>query len=188
MKVIYFDTETTGTNPEKHDIIQLAGMIVIDGKERETFDIRIRPINMDTVEQSALDVNGVTREMLETYQEPRVAYMKIIDMFSEHINKFNRNDKLIPIGYNIRFDLDFMWQFFKKNNDNYFGSWVSSQYIDPLPMLYWLSYLGKIKLDNYKLSTVCAYFGIELNAHEAMSDIVATREVCNKVFKMLKEL
>jgi DNA polymerase III epsilon subunit-like protein len=33
------------------------------------------------------------------------------------------------------------------------------------------------ELDNYKLTTVCEFFGIEFKAHDALADIKATREL-----------
>ena len=38
MKELFFDLETTGTNPGKHGIHQISGLIRIDGKELEKFD------------------------------------------------------------------------------------------------------------------------------------------------------
>jgi len=44
-------------------------------------------------------------------------------------------------------------------------------------MLWQMDCDGEIELENYKLETVCAHFGITLYAHNAISDIKATREL-----------
>jgi DNA polymerase III epsilon subunit-like protein len=44
-----------------------------------------------------------------------------------------------------------------------------------------MDYAGKIDLPDYKLSTVCAHYGIDIKAHEALSDIQATRELTLKL-------
>lgn len=43
MKIVFFDLETTGTNPGKHGIHQISGEIVIDGQTVEQFDFKVRP-------------------------------------------------------------------------------------------------------------------------------------------------
>jgi len=41
-KVLWLDTETTGLS-EKSCIVQVAAIIVMDGKEKERFNINMRP-------------------------------------------------------------------------------------------------------------------------------------------------
>lgn len=48
-KIIYLDTETTGLDKEKNDVIQVAGIIEIDGKEVERFNIFCQPFSFENV-------------------------------------------------------------------------------------------------------------------------------------------
>ncbi len=184
MKVLYIDTETTGRNPVKNDVIQISGFIEIDGIIKESFDLKCQPFSYENIEMEALAVNGQTVETLKTFETPRDTYNKFTKILGTYVNKFDRNDKFYVAGYNVRFDLDFLKSFFEKNNDVYFGSWFNWKCIDPLPILHFLEYQGKIKLDNYKLSTVCEYYKIELDAHDAANDILATREVIKYLAKL----
>ena len=43
MKLLFFDLETTGTNPARHGIHQISGIVEIDGVEQERFDFKVRP-------------------------------------------------------------------------------------------------------------------------------------------------
>jgi DNA polymerase III subunit epsilon len=182
-KILYFDCETTGLDSEKHDIIQLAGIIVA-GKEIKEFNFNIAPTNPDTsvISQEALDVNGYSIEQIMGFTPARDIYFELLSLFGEYIDKYDKNDKFTPAGYNVRFDVDFLKQFFLKNEDVYYGSWINYRMIDPLPVLYFLDFAGKISLENYKLSTVCEHFGIEIKAHDALSDIRATRELLGKLY------
>jgi exonuclease I len=47
-----------------------------------------------------------------------------------------------------------------------------------------MDYKGEITLQNYKLETVAGHFGIELKAHDALSDVKATREIIRKVLSI----
>lgn len=174
-KVFWLDVETTGLDAQKQDIIQLAYMIEIDGETKMEGNLFVQPFSYENISQDALDVHGTTIEQLKSYQKPQQAYTELCNILSRYIDKYDRTDKFQPAGYNTRFDLDFLKQFFIKNNDKYFGSWFNYKTIDPLAVLYFLDGMGDISLPNYKLGTVCNHFEIAIDAHDALSDIRATK-------------
>ena len=49
-----------------------------------------------------------------------------------------------------------------------------------------LCVLGKIQTDNVKLETLCNNYGIKINAHDALSDIRATRELVKRMMEEIK--
>lgn len=185
-KVIYFDTETSGLDPIQNDILTIGGIIEIDGEVKEEFYLEMQPFNYNTISDYALQVNGLTREQIKTFMTPQEGYRKLITIFSKYVNKYDKNDKLTPIGYNVKFDIDFLNQLFVKNGDKYFGSFVDYHYIDPMVLINFLRFKGVIKLENCKLVTASAHYGIELDAHNAMNDIIATKELLNKLMERLE--
>ena len=176
-KIFHFDTETTGLEPNENDIIQLAFIIEINGKIEEEFSFDVQPFNWENINQDALSVNKKTIEILKGYPPPSDVYQQLIRILSVYIDKYDRNDKFQPAGYNVRFDIDFFKSFFQKNGDSFFGSYFNYKAIDPLAVLYFLDGLGFINLPNYKLETVCEYFGIQIDAHDALSDIKANKKL-----------
>ena len=50
-----------------------------------------------------------------------------------------------------------------------------------------LEYKKLIILESHKLVDVCKYFDIKIDAHDALSDIKATRELIYKLMKFLKD-
>jgi len=131
MKQLFFDLETTGVEPEKNGIHQLSGIIVIDGDKKEEFDIRIRPAEGLVIEDAALEVSGVTREQIASYQSEKEALKQFIGILSRYVDRFNTKDKFFLTGYNnASFDNKFLRAFFTRNNDKYFGSWFWSNSID----------------------------------------------------------
>lgn len=185
MKILYFDTETTGLNPEKNGLIQIAGILEVDGVEKARFDFTARPFDGDVIDEKALAVHGRSREEIMKYPTPSDVYKDLVSFFSRHINKFDPKDKFYPAGYNVRFDLDFLASFFRKNGDVYFGSFCNWRAIDALPLMHFLDHLGYISYENYKLETVCQRLGIDIQAHDALSDIEATRSLIQKIKKMI---
>lgn len=176
-KVLYFDVETTGLDCRANDIIQLAGLVEIDGEVKEEFDINMQPLNWESIQQEALAVHGITVDKLKTYMQTKNAYGKFVGILSKYCDKFDKADKFYVAGYNVNFDLDFLGQFFVKQNDPYLGSWINWRKLDPLPILHILDFKGKLLLPDYKLETVANHMGIEIKAHDALSDVRATRQI-----------
>lgn len=185
MKILYFDVETTGLNPRVNDIVQLAGIIEIDGEIKERFNYRIQPFSFENISQEALDITGNTIEGLKNHTKPFVIYKELINMFSRYVDKFNKADKFVPVGYNVNFDIGFLREWFIKNGDLYYGSWINYKYVDPLAVFYMLESIGKVNYPDYKLSTVCEHLGFSIDAHDALSDISATRDVYKYLVKQL---
>jgi len=186
MKILYFDTETTGLDENVHDIIQIAGVIEIDGEIKEKFNYKIKPFNMSEVSYEALETNGFTLDAINKFDAPDEVLRKLIVLMGQYVDRFDPADKFYPAGYNVQFDLNFLRAFFEKNNDKFFGSWFYWRPIDPLPVLYLFETLGKIHLPNYKLTTVCELLGIEFKAHDAFEDIEATMKVIDYVRENIK--
>lgn len=181
LKILYIDVETTGTNPQDHDIIQLAMIIEINGEVVKEVDMKMKPTNFETIENAALEVTGTTREMLRKYPDPKKQFIRLESILNSYIDKYDKNDKAYPVGYNVDFDLQFLKEFFDKNNSPYLGSYINWRKVDPLYILYMMDIQGRAWLPDYKLETVCKDRGIELQAHNALSDIRATRQLLHQL-------
>ena len=181
MKTLIFDTETTGKDPVLQDIIQLAYIIEVDGVVKEEGNLKMRPFKPENVQSEALAVNMMTMEQIQAFPDPHLQYLQFVATLGRYCDKFDKTDKFYPAGYNIGFDIDFLNNFFKKNNDPYFGSWCNWRFLDPRPFLYLMDYQGTIGLPDYKLATICQHLGIPIDAHDALSDIRATKKVIAKV-------
>lgn len=178
MKICYFDVETTGLDPVKHDIIEIACIIEIDNVVKDEFSLLCQPFKYGTIDEGALKSCGTTIEELRDRMLPQEMYSELIKYFSKHIDKYNKLDKFYPAGFNVRFDVDMLNNFYQKNDDKYYGSWFNWKTIDPLPMLNWLDVVGEVRLEKRNLETACEYFKIDMGkAHVALNDIKATREL-----------
>jgi len=177
MKIFYFDTETTGLDPVKNDIIQLAGIVEIDGKIKEKLNFFCQPFDYTNISPEALEVHKISIETIKGFPKANTLRMELIRIFGKYVDKYDKNDKFYPAGQNVRFDLAFLEEHFKKNNDVYFGSWFWRYAIDLYSISAALKYKGLLETENLKLETLAKHFGITLKAHCAMSDIECTREI-----------
>ena len=169
-KILAFDLESSGIGRE-YGLQQFAGIIYINGKKTDELKLDIKIFENDKIDQKAIDVHGLDPKF---GIPPESAYKQIIDFFSKYVAKYDKNDKFTPLAFNGVFDLDHLNYFFEKNNDKYFGSWQNWNLIDPLPYFRVMRYLRLIDLPNLKLKDLCEHYGIELKAHDALSDIQAT--------------
>jgi len=182
-KILYFDVETTGLDHKEHEIVQLGLVIEIGGEVKAEANYFMRPDRPESVTEGSLEITGKTMEEIMAYPERQQSYFDLTTLLGQHCDKFDSSDKFYPAGYNVGFDLDFLSSFFKGMNDPYLGSWINWRQIDPLRILHFMEAKGDIKLQDYKLETVCNYLGIKIKAHDAMSDIYATRELVHLLFE-----
>ena len=182
MKILWYDTETTGLT-ENSAMFQISGVIEIDGEVKEEFDIFCKPHEGADISEQALEVTGITREQLESFQPPKKAYEELVGIFSKYIDKFDREDKFIIAEQNIKFDIDVLNRFFKRNNDNYMGSFLNYKQVFDTMSVYTALEIADVvpTLENHRLETICKVMGVKLsNAHNSLADIRATKEVGDK--------
>jgi len=184
-KYFFFDLETTGTMYWKNGIHQIAGAIVIDNNVMETFNFKVRPNPGAKVEKEALDIAMVTWEDIQAYEPMFDVYKKVQSILLKYCNKFNPKDKFHLIGFNNRgFDEPFFRAWFKQNGDVYFGSWFWSDSVDVMVLASFFLRSNRQHVENFKLSTVCKYSGIEVDEtglHDALYDIKLTMQLYEKV-------
>jgi len=186
-KILWLDTETTGLDPVKQDVIQIAGIIEIDGVVEKQFEFKCQPHSWDSVQQQALDVHGYSVADLRTFESPHSVKAQVEALLSRYVSKFDKTDKFILAGYNVGFDARFMKQWWLKAGDKYWGSFVEYKNYDIYPLFQTFSMAMELDIPNHKLVTAAAYFGYEFGAHDALEDIRVTRLVgkdLGRIFKL----
>ena len=190
MKILFYDIKTTGLHPKTASIVQIAGIMTEFTEDNEVkllggFNYTMKPRVGREVDSSALDINGYTMKELATFQDDREVFEKFIKFLDKHIDQYNKIDKAILAGYNnTHFDTDFLRQWFTDNNNNYFGSYFWSNFIDVMPEVsrYFIHY--RPALLNFKLGTVAKAMGIEVNKtnlHDGLYDIKLTLHMFKKL-------
>lgn len=189
-KIIFIDTETGGVNAEKSALIQLSGIIEVDGTEKEKFNFYIKPFKNSEINEKALEVQGRTLEELRTdkYIDESIIYKKFLEILDKYIDKYDKDDKFIVAGYNVKFDIDILKALFERNNNKFLFSYFNSSMLDPLYSVRLLQVAGMLPvLENNKLETWCKYFNIELKAHDSLQDITATKKLIEKLIELIKK-
>lgn len=186
-KIFWFDVETTGLDPKQNDITQLAFILEINGNIVEEGNLFMKPINDENITDEALQIQGRTREEVLGFPEAMIQYKELESVLRKHIDQYNRDDKATMAAYNGSFDRSFLYSLREKLDIKYgLGSYLKHVTIDPLFLVDLLIFRQVIpELINRKLETVCLYFGIEIQAHDALSDIRATRNLFYKLIELI---
>jgi len=180
MKLIFIDVETTGLGYPVSGLIQLSGVIETDGKTMASFNYRIRPFPADRISVKALSVNGITREQMAGYEDPRAVFDRFISLLGQFVDRYDRSDKFHLVAYNALFDSEHLRAWFEKNDDCFYGSWFWHPPIDVMGMAAVAAMANRSRLENFKLTTVARALGLRVEeslAHDAHYDIQLTRSV-----------
>lgn len=188
MKLLFIDTETTGLKPGTHGVVQIAGIVEIDGQVAEEFNFLCGIFAGQLFDARALEVNGRTVEEINKMPDPLEVYGKLKAIFKKYVDPYNKNDKFVIAGQNVAFDYAMMEAFWNKCGDKYWYSWVDFRGLDVITATALFQAAGHFKLPNMKLETVARHFGIELKAHDALHDIRATREIYHRYVDMIKQV
>lgn len=183
-KVFFFDCETTGLDPKRHDIIQLGGIIEIDNRVVDTFELRQSPRSAQSVDDEALAVNGRTLPEIMQWPVNGTIYHRLIEKFDAWVDKFDKSDIMIPAGHNVGFDMDFLFALWgQKGPAGYLAAYLKGR-LDTIVTATQLYLAGDIEPRDakgsisFKLEHCCrAALGINPGWHDAVADIKATHQL-----------
>lgn len=185
MILLYIDTETTGLDTATCSIWQLSGYISDTATgTSDSFDYKMHPYRNEIISEEAAAKTGATQEELDSYPSQSEVFSNFTTLLSKYVDLEDWNQRVTPVGYNVSFDLDFLKSWFTFNNSTTLFS--KNIYFPGVDVMYLAAYclLGeRSKMRNFQLSTVYEKLTGKplLNAHNAMADIDATKELLNTI-------
>lgn len=176
VKTIYFDTETTGLEPDEDQIIELALLTFSEGKLTEEYDKLIKINNGGELSEDITNLTGITPEQLgeEGISEA--------DAAEDLYQRITQDTPIVMIAHNTQFDLLFISSLLKK----YYPAGDIDKY---LSRIYWLDTLTIFK-DRagypHKLKDMVNHYNLEEDYafHRAIDD---ARALHGSVMELLNE-
>lgn len=173
----FIDTETTGTNPEMHEIIELAVIIVRqvqrEGKGPkieivEECEWKIKPEHLERAEEQALRVNG--------YNE--VDWMFALDR-KKVMEEFSKKTQSCSfVSHNIVFDYAFVMKAFEETGVENRMHYAK---IDTISVAFARLYDAP-QAEKFSLRALCELLKVEnTKAHTALADTRALVQVYKKL-------
>jgi DNA polymerase-3 subunit epsilon len=187
-KLLYLDTETTGLDPKTNALIQISGIVTVEGDHEREFDFHLRPHPQALIDPKALETNRLTEEDLLVPErlEHKAVYKKLKSIFLTYINRYDKTDKFYLVGQNVHFDYGFLLALWERNQDQYLGSFIHYQKIDLIAITAALKLAGRLPVENMKLETLCRYFSLGEQLHDSLDDIRKTREIFSRYVEMMR--
>ncbi|MDQ5962213.1 MAG: polymerase subunit epsilon [Patescibacteria group bacterium] len=173
----FIDTETTGTDPNKHEIIELAVIIARqvprEGKGPkieiiEEVEWKIKPEHIETAEDEALRING--------YNE--VDWMFAVDRKKAMEEFVKKTESCTFVSHNLTFDYAFIQKAFEETGVE---SRMHYAKLDTISMAFARLYDAP-QADKFSLRALCALLKVENpKAHTALADTRALVDVYRKM-------
>ena len=188
-KLLFIDTETTGLFAPGAGLVQVAGIVEIDGQEVEEFNLWCRPFPGDLLNKEALDVIGKTREELAALPDPADAFRELLDVLDRHIVRYSKKDKFFMIAYNASFDADHLRAWFKKCGHEYFGAYFWTPPLCTMTLAGIALRQSREALPNFKLATVAEAMKIKTNGnhHDALTDVRLNAEIWRRLLRVAEK-
>ncbi len=157
LRPIYYDTETTGTRPEKDRIVEIAAYDPVNGKE---FELLVNP--GISIPEEATAIHGITNEMVAGSP----SFAEVGHSFLE----FCSGNCVLIAHNNDSFDRHFLNHESKRHGLT-FPDW---------PMIDSLKWARKYRADlpRHSLQFLRQIYGIaENNAHRALDDVIVLHQL-----------
>lgn len=187
------DTETTGLDKNKNDIIEICFWRLNDDVSKTWC---LKPLNIEAIEDRALAVNKHKREDLihktafgrETYLEP-AKVVADIEMWMLEDNA--PTEDRIFIGQNPLFDFEFLLELWKKTDNEStfpFSSSHNRPIIDTIQLALLIDICTGKKRKYYNLGSLIKDFGVtKAQAHRADGDVKMTRDLFLKMITPIRQ-
>lgn len=176
----FIDTESTGLDFDKHELIELGGIVVSQDWTNdshpnfeivEEFNFKIKPERIEDADPVALKVNRYDpKDWVFAY-----TLFEAMKLFSE------KTKDTIMVAHNLAFDFGFIQKAFSKTG---IENTMHYHKLDTISIAY-AKLRGNKSIDRFSLRALCEYFSIEnKNAHSALSDARATFELYKKLLEL----
>lgn len=172
--IVFLDTETTGLDPYKHEIIEVAVL-----RPDLLWHTRIKPLNLDGAQPRALEINGY-RDHPELWDGAPI-FTEVADQLVEQLTD------CVIIGTNTQFDMNFITQALERCGIE--DRRIAYHWIDLATLAY--EHLVPCGLHSLALKNICKFVGVTNEGeHTATADVTRVKAVYEKINQagMLKRL
>lgn len=168
----FIDVETTGLDPDFHEIIELAAIRVdpITWQIEQELELKVMPEHIETADDKALEINGFCPDRWKGAPSLEEAISQLRPLLGG----------AMPAGHNIGFDMGFLTAAWIRVGNR--PDWVDYHKLDTVALAMPMYLRGEI--DSLKLISVCEHLGIiTAPLHRALADAQASLAIAKMLVR-----
>lgn len=168
---ILIDTETTGFDEKKHQILEVGILVIKDLKVIDEFEVKIkhREYTITAKDMEVNNINIVEHEKEALFEKE--ATERMLEFLNKH--KCENDEGYIVIGQNVAFDIKFLEEMFLRTYKiKEYRQVISYRNLDIMQLAMIKNIEGKISLEKQDLDSILKELEIEIpeNRHRALTD------------------
>lgn len=177
MRILIFDTETGGTNPDKHSVLSLGALAgdLDTGEVFEQFEVfnKLPSIDDYVIEKGAEEVHNISAEDCLAKGIPTS------DIADRMIDLYMNNNCVLLGGHNVEFDVNFVAKGIYNVSRSEFEQNFTYRKLDTLPLIRLFAGVEGMQ-QGATLSQTIKSLGIDMKDvkggtfHAALYDVIAT--------------
>lgn len=184
MNILWIDIETTGLDKRQNGIIQIAGIVDLTGEVVESFSLNMNP--EAAIDPASQAIHGISPAQIERYPSRQETFERFKTILERYVRPQDAASRFYPGGYNVRFDLGFLDQWFRAMKEPGLGAYFRRERVDPSVMMKaYQDYLGNFRMPSWSLRSVASQMGLPFGErHDALEDIRITREIHHRLLSL----
>lgn len=180
MKKVFLDTETSGLDPLKHQILTMA--LVVEDNDAIVFERewKVKQMGWAIIDPYAMQVNKIN---LEEHNKVAQHEMNVVQELLFELRRLGLMNSIL-YGHNINFDIGFIKAAVARCNMQYPFNY---HFGDSMILALALRDAGVISFTSPRLSDLCAKYGITAaQFHSALDDTKASLALYNKLLDEIR--
>lgn len=184
-RLVFLDTETTGFDPKKNQIIEYAALPFTKEGPGEPVDTYVQLEIEPDVPEKITELTGITPLQCAT----GISERKLLDLMTRMFTPAKENGKVLLIAHNAQFDLNFIAETYirhiKETGYSLIRSLTKADYLDTLTV-----YKDRAGYP-HKLKDAITHYGLDgqvQNTHRAIDDAKALAAVFEAMAKERDDL
>jgi DNA polymerase-3 subunit epsilon len=181
---LWCDTETTGIDPRESGAFEIAFLVYRGAELLDERLFHLNPLNDEVLfSEEASQINGVSEETIRSYQPLE----KIAPEIAAFLERHTPPEKMVFAGYCSDFDYGHLGALFFRGGFS-ISDYCNGKMIDVHSLVKRAVEMGLLPgTPNKKLTTMTKALGIiHDDAHTALSDIKATRQLYEAIYRVYR--
>jgi DNA polymerase-3 subunit epsilon len=188
-RLLVFDTETGGIDPDAHSLLDLGATVWEDGITTADFQVFVAEPCL-RVTADAMAINEIN---LETHRERAVPPAEALARLHAFVttqfkSELAAGEKVVLVGHNVAFDIGFLKRLYRDCAGD-FEALYSHRAMDTAGIIRFLGLAGMLSLPGAGLEGALSYFNIQVppkDRHTALGDAKATAILLNRLLETVR--